>query len=483
MQYSIIIPLDFHRSRALDCIRGWVETQRMPAEDFELICLLPSDDPDRLGDLIRPLLRPHDRLERCEGHHDMDLCAHGAAIARGTCLFFTESHVWPEHDVLLASKQVFDDHPDWAAFSCRTARVALNPLAQLEADLYEHDIDQAMNAHPWRKILDQCFVTRSDAYRAAGGVDPELGHFAEWALAARYYDRNLTVGYAPHIVLRHFYSGDLREFRNFTYSFVEGEMRFYARGGDRDRIMQDDTPPEWTQRGNWNRTFARSLATCVCKSLRGWPTRFGSLAWLPAIVRWSTVAACGVACSQRAADIMVAGRRAELFAANIIASQAKLAGYYDRFVRALIHARRLRELARLVALERAPAVAEFAPGDHRLGAIAAGFHLVETFRGTPMRWSEPAALVALAVTRASRSIVIECAPGRSLFAAPPPRFFITEVRVPRGAITFTDYRAVIALDRTTVGVVRLAWICTPFKGDADRRQLGLPILRIAVEDR
>ena len=91
MEFSIIIPLDFHRSRALDCIRGWVETQRMLAEDFELICLLPSDDPDRLGDLIRPLLRPHDRLERCEGHHDMDLCAHGAAIARGTCLFFTES--------------------------------------------------------------------------------------------------------------------------------------------------------------------------------------------------------------------------------------------------------------------------------------------------------------------------------------------------------------------------------------------------------
>ena len=482
MQFSIIIPLDFHRSRSLDCIHGWVETQCMPAEDFELICLLPSDDPDKLGDSIRPLLRPHDQLAFCDGHHDMDLCAHGAAIARGTYLFFTESHVWPEHDVLLASKQVFDGHPDWAAFSCQTTRVAPNRLAQLEADLYEHDIDQAMNAHPWRKILDQCFVTRSDAYRATGGFDPELGHFAEWALAARYYDRSLTVGYAPHIVLRHFYSGDISEWRRFTYSFVEGEMRFYARGGDHDRIMQDDTPPEWTQRGNWNRTFARALATCACKSLRGWPTRFGWLAWLPAIVRWSTVAACGVACPQRAADIMVAGRRMELFAANIIVSQAQLAGYYNRFVRALIHARRLRELRRLAALDRAPAVTEFTPGDHRLGGIAAGFHLVETFGGTSMRWSEPAAVVALAVTRASRGIVIECAPGRSLLADPPPRFFINEVTVPRGAITFADYRAVIALDRTTVGVVRLAWICTPFKADADRRQLGLPILRIAVEE-
>jgi hypothetical protein len=482
MQFSIIIPLDFHRSRALDCIHGWVETQRMPAKDFELICLLPSDDPDKLGDLIRPLLRPHDRLMPCDAHHDMDLCAHGAALSNGTYLFFTESHVWPEHDVLFASKQVFDDHPDWAAFSCRTARVAPNRLARLEADLYEHDIDQAMIFHPWRKILDQCFVTRSDAYRAAGGFDPDLGHFAEWALAARYYDHDLTIGYAPHIVLNHFYSGDITEWRRFTNSFVEGEMRFCARGGDRDRLMRDDTPPEWTQRGNWNRRFARSLTTCLCKSLRGWPRHFRSLVWLPAIVRWSTVAACGVACSQRAADIMVAWRRAELFFANIIATEAQLAGCYDRFVRALIHARRLRELTRQAALERPPAVAEFAPGDHRLGDIAAGFHLVETVDGMPMRWSEPVAVVALAVTRASRSIVIECARVRSLLADPPPRFFINEVRVPRGAITLADNRAVITLDRTTVGVVRLAWICLPLKGDADRRQLGLPILRIAVED-
>ena len=192
MQFSIIIPLDFHRSRSLDCIHGWVETQRMPADDFELICLLPSDDPDKLGESIRPLLRPHDQLVPCDAHHDMDLCAHGAALACGTYLFFTESHVWPEHDVLLASKQVFDDHPDWAAFSCRTMRVAPNRLAQLEADMCEHDTNQAMNAHPWRKILDACFVTRSDAYRAAGGFDPELGH--DGRICSAYHAPSLLFG-------------------------------------------------------------------------------------------------------------------------------------------------------------------------------------------------------------------------------------------------------------------------------------------------
>jgi len=177
-------------------------------------------------------------------------------------------------------------------------------------------------------------------------------------------------------------------------------MKFYARGSDHDPIMQNDTPPEWTQRGNWNRSFARALATCARKSLLEWPTRFGRLARLRAVRWWSTVAACGFACPQRAADITVAWRRVELLAANLFASQAQLAGCYARFVRAIIHAQRLRELARLVALERMPAVAEFAPGDHGFGGIAAGFHLVETFRGTPMRWSEPAALVALALTRA-----------------------------------------------------------------------------------
>jgi hypothetical protein len=264
---------------------------------------------------------------------------------------------------------------------------------------------------------------------------------------------------------------------------VEGEMKFYARGGDSDRIMRDDTPPEWTQRGNWNRPFARALAACLRRSPPGRRERFGPLAWLRAVMRWSTVAACGVACSRRAADLAMAWRRVQLLAAKFIASQARLAGCYERWVRAIIHAQRLRTLTRLIALERAPAVAEFAPGDHRLGGIAAGFHLVETYQGMPMRWSEPVAMVALAVTRASRSIVIECAPVRSPLANLAPRFFIDEVPAPSGAIAFTDHRAVITLDRTVSGVVRLAWICTPFAGSADPRHLGLPILRIAVEDR
>jgi hypothetical protein len=179
----------------------------------------------------------------------------------------------------------------------------------------------------------------------------------------------------------------------------------------------------------------------------------------------------------------VAWRRAELLAAKFFGSRARLAGCYDRFVRAIIHARRLQELTPLIAMERMPVVAEFAPGDHRHGSIAAGFHLVETHCGRPMRWSEPTALVALAVTHASRSIVIECAPVRSPLANLGLSFFINEVRVPRGAIAFSDHRIVITLDRTTSGVVRLAWICAPFAGKSDRRRLGLPILRIAVEDR
>ena len=130
-----------------------------------------------------------------------------------------------------------------------------------------------------------------------------------------------------------------------------------------------------------------------------------------------------------------------------------------------------------------PAVAEFAPGDHRHGSLAAGFHLVETYCGMPMRWSEPAALVSLVVTHASRRIVIECAPVRSPLANLDLKFFINEFKVPRDALAFADHRIVITIEPTTMGTIRLAWICPPFTAIADRRRLGLPVLRIAVEDR
>ena len=64
--------------------------------------------------------------------------------------------------------------------------------------MYQADIEFGMKQHPWRKVLDQCFVTRRDVYWECGGLREELGHFAEWVLAAAYHAR----GYASAISRR-----------------------------------------------------------------------------------------------------------------------------------------------------------------------------------------------------------------------------------------------------------------------------------------
>src|SRR5207344_2482985 len=99
-------------------------------------------------------------------------------------LFFTESHCRPELDVLQTSAEALRTNPEWSGFSCRSVRVTHSRLSEVEADLYEADIVFGMTEHPWRRILDQCFVIRRLPYEAAGGFDPSLGHFAEWMLGA-----------------------------------------------------------------------------------------------------------------------------------------------------------------------------------------------------------------------------------------------------------------------------------------------------------
>jgi hypothetical protein len=155
--FSVIIPLEFHRGQWERCWLGW-QAQTVSKTQYEIILIVPSDFPER--DKLAALLGPRDRLIYSNERHDVALSAIGAARAHGQFLFFTESHCWPEPDVLEKCLQAFATHPEWVAFSCRSIRITHNRLSNAEADIYETDIEFGMKEHPWRKILDQCFVTR-----------------------------------------------------------------------------------------------------------------------------------------------------------------------------------------------------------------------------------------------------------------------------------------------------------------------------------
>jgi hypothetical protein len=254
MKFSIIIPLEFHRGQSERCVRAWCQQRQFASCDYEVICVVPQNYPVRERKALLGTLRDHDRLIESQAAHDMAHCVEGAAAAKGENFFFTESHVWPEPTVLIESIAVLHQQPSWAGFSCKTERITTNLLSEVEADMYESEIQFGMNVHPWRKILDQCFVTRREPYFAAGGFDAKLGHFAEWVLAHSYFERGFKIGYAPSIRLHHYYIGKISELTTFTSDFVDGEMRYFL---ERDLSETLLVPPsEW---GNLDRQRSRYL--------------------------------------------------------------------------------------------------------------------------------------------------------------------------------------------------------------------------------
>ncbi len=162
---------------------------------------------------------------------------------------------------------------------------------------YGRDIAFGLIEHPWRKVLDQCFVIRREAYFQAGGFEPEFGHFAEWLIAARFHTLGLPIGYVPAVRIHHLYSGQFGEWQRFTADFIEGQMRFLGlEPSDPLRTMFDEVP-EWSGRHSLQRDASRRICRLLTRDLRaagassGRVSRLREWHWgLLAVWAWRSVA-------------------------------------------------------------------------------------------------------------------------------------------------------------------------------------------------
>jgi hypothetical protein len=479
--FSVIVPLEYHRGQWERCWLGW-QSQTLPRPQYEMILVVPPDFPEQ--DKLPALLGPQDRLIHSDERHDVGLSAVGAARARGKYLFFTEAHCWPEADVLEKCIQAFEAHPEWAAFSCQSSRIAYNRISDAEADMYEADIEYGMQIHPWRKVLDQCFVTRRDCYDQCGGLEAELGHFSEWVLAATYFHQGLKVGYLSDARLHHYYIGHLAELRAFTRDFTIGEMRYFAGRSHAPGGHLLETPPEWICQGNWNRLLAGSLARIATWELLAAAGRAHRLRIpLRNLVRWLYPALTGAGAAQTEAAAKVYWAFA---AANIIAligSKARLSAAFRKYVAALIHHQRLAYI-RLEHRTQAktagtPPRFDSESGWNVFASENAGFYPVEVFQGTKFRWSETAAIIPIWMPAGRHRICIECLPIRSLLHEADLRFYFNERSLSAQDISIGPDSIDIKLDVAKSRPSTLAWTCFRFSATDDRRWLGLPIKNIA----
>ena len=470
-----------------------------PREQFEIIIASPPGHPLAELDEIRRLLRPQDRVLQFDHDHDMNLCVMAAETARGDVLFFTESHCLPEPETLAHADAAANLNPEWAGFSCRSVPITHNLLSELEAELYGRDIEFGMTEHPWRKVLDQCFVVRRSAYFQAGGFDPAFGHFAEWLIAARFHALGLTIGYTPDVRIHHVYIGEFGEWRRFTADFVEGQMKYLAlEPHDPLRAMFDEVP-EWSGRHKLQRDVARRVCRMLLLDLRrsivpengGSPgRRFSSLRhWHWRLLRsWLVRAVAGHSVVLTRAQLQRLSARLALQVDLIRRNQSRAEEHLARCCAAIATVERTRFMRRWFrdlehdTMNRQPIgntprsrAGHWKPGqlDENHGV---GFHTASGTGVEAIRWSEPAAYVELPLAAGGYTIKLNWLFRPPVRGVPRLRFYLDERPLPDENITIRQDHVELHVDIPESSVApRLGWVCAAHHAEGDDRALGLPV--------
>jgi hypothetical protein len=476
--FSVIIPLEFHRGQWERCWQSWI-AQTVDKSSYEIILVVPSDF--REHTLLNQLSA--DCLEFSSSSHDIDLCAAGAVKARGKYLIFTEAHCWPEPDVLERCLEAIDANPGWAGFSCLSTPITHNRLSKAEAGMYTADVEYAMHVHPWRKILDQCFVTSREAYEHCGGFKAGVGHFAEWLLAASYFEHGYKLGYFPKARFHHYYSGSLRDLKSFTLDFVVGETDYFnGKREDPDRRLFE-IPPEFICQGNYDRDMARAVLHLAVRKL--WPPGGSYRHWPRSVVqigRWIPPAMSGDWSVRAFAAVAALYARTTLLLSIAAGSQKQLNGRFKRYIASLIHAQRLTTIAMRRRTRRdtiQPGYVGFGLDTLALGTT--GFYPLEQYEGSRFRWSETAAAVLVFAPAGPQKIRIDCIPVRDLSDARSDfRFYLDGARIPSSQLSIEADRVSIDLEMVRPQIFKLGWTCLPLTAKGDFRQLGLAVKRIEL---
>jgi hypothetical protein len=470
--FSVIIPLEYHRGQWEQSWLGWT-SQTADRSLYEIILVVPPDFTARAE--LKALAGDRAQLEFADSVHDVGLSAIGAARARGRYLFFTESHCRPEPDVIALCIRAIDEHPDWAGFSCRSLPICHNRLSEAEAAMYQADIEFGMKQHPWRKVLDQCFVTRRDVYEECGGLREELGHFAEWVLAAGYCARGYAIGYLEEARFHHYYVGQIGELKTFTLDFVQGEIRYLSEDRRDPGCELLEIPPEWSEPDNVDGALAlHALNALMRYSLkgRGWKRPDEKLR---ALWRWTAPALFGDLHVRVAAHLAVAYARSVLTAMTVFGSSDAIANWMKRYIASLI---RLQRLACIRGLGDHARPAPKLLGDRVLAQL--GFHAVESSAGYTFRWSEPQAAVRIKGLPGRNTVCIRSPALRAPLDKIGAQFYLDGARVDPAAIDIGCDRYTLSLDLPKSGVATLAWACPALRGVGDVRRLGLSVVAIDV---
>lgn len=475
--FDIVVPLAFAHGRAASSVAAWI-AQTYASNRSRVVVVAPNDHP--AGELasVGAQLRPQDRLLNGPYQHDMDLLAAGAAACDSDIVILTEGHCRPDPNFLAASAAILAEHPEWAGFSGRSIAETPNLLAELASAFYGRHIEENLYHHPWRKVLDQCFVVRREAYEAVGGIETQYGHFAETVLAARLHRAGLRIGYDQRAVVHHAYLTELSELTEFAADFGRGEMR-YAAVADHDPCGDlIDDPPVWRRRHEADLEAAQTIVQMLHSdaSHRHAKRRIARLATL---VRWRARAAMPAGTQLATAQLRLATLATRLRCALALRRRTAAAHLLARLNDA---ARDLGAMQWLASSEGKQAAGWHVP-QHASEWKAAVREPVPTLGGhelerelRPFRWFAPEALIAIPIS-GEMEVRIEWAPsGAGGHCA--TRFYVDGYPLDPALVVHGQFATRLRLVAPSKSTIRLGWISPRIRAPNDNRRLGLSVHRI-----
>jgi hypothetical protein len=478
-ELSVIVTLVDHREFALAAVRSWVEGQTHPRGAFEVVAVSDGREP-ALERSATALLAPHDQLVVMPGAEQMDLLHAGAERARGAVLLFTEGHAeaGPEA-VATALAHLAAGGAD--AVTLRSTSDDGAPLTRMEKRQFAVQAKSRLAPGAWNRIFLRGFAIRRAAYFAAGGFERSFDLFAEPALAMALHRAGCRIAISDSTVIFHHNTTTLWDLYLATARFARGQCLYRAeRPAEYARYLGPLV--EWAHRGGIHAGLSRAAwRDClrVCRAAGN--TRTRALA-TRALLRFAPAAALGrrAAVIGEALRLVVAVLRSWLWRWN----DARLAPAYADVHQRMANYARLRWVA---ALRVAPPLQPIGIGRavDMLDENGLGLHPPEATDAGNLRWTEPAALIALDLAPGRYRVTLEKRGLRADLAAADLAAALDGRALPPGALTVTADAVVldIAVAAGAPSPQRLLLLCAPLRkpaGSGDPRALGLPLFAVSI---
>jgi hypothetical protein len=476
---SVILPLPDHRGLAEQSARSWAVEQTLPRDRYEVLVITDGSQP-AVEPQVAALLRPHDRLLVIPRGNEAHFYAAGAAEARGRWLFFTEAHVLGAPDCLeKVVRALLTTGANGVA--CRSGAICTNAFGRSEHRVFQEVSRVRLATGHWSKLFLRGSAISRRVFDEVGGLNARYGLFAEPDLAARLHARGHRISYAPDALVVHLNTANVAELRESIHSYVSGECayRIDHPAGDGDAYF--GTPSWWLRRARLDADVDRSIWTSLGRSLA-----LTGAGWRERCRRWLALTPAAAV-----------GGRAPIWRARLDSMRTALRCWWwrnddDRMLPAFrdLYAKLVMEFGLEALASAGPdADAERRAGDteYRLADLPehwlAGFHLREAVDGETFRWSGPAACLKLPLDPSDRLLRLRTRglrPDVRLLAyLNGRRLPVRDYQAERGEI----WIALRPRNFRPAPFQYLVLLCEPLRpwlhGVSDRRELGLPIFRIA----